>query len=85
MRRNTINRLLTFGAIIVLAHPSQIRCSLTHRAQRVGGMMHIIVADMDKLGKLYNDDAIVITKGMPQSGDGIQKFFSGSSQRLGRS
>lgn len=33
--------------------------------------------DMDALGKLYTNDAIVITKGMPQSGDGIQKFFSG--------
>jgi len=33
--------------------------------------------DMDNLGKLYTADAIVVTKGMPQSGDGIQKFFSG--------
>lgn len=33
--------------------------------------------DMDALGKLYTSDAVVVTKGMPQSGDGIQKFFSG--------
>lgn len=33
--------------------------------------------DMDNLGKLYTTDAIVVTKGMPQSGDGIPKFFSG--------
>lgn len=32
---------------------------------------------MAALSKLYGTDAIVITKGMPQSGDGIQKFFSG--------
>ena len=33
--------------------------------------------DMDALSKLYTTDAIVVTKGMSQSGDGIQKFFSG--------
>jgi uncharacterized protein (TIGR02246 family) len=33
--------------------------------------------DMDTLSKLYTTDAIVVTKGMPQSGEGIQKFFSG--------
>lgn len=33
--------------------------------------------DMDSLSKLYGTDAIVVTKGMTQSGDGIQKFFSG--------
>lgn len=33
--------------------------------------------DMDALSKLYTGDAIVVTKGMPQSGEGIQKFFSG--------
>jgi uncharacterized protein (TIGR02246 family) len=33
--------------------------------------------DMDALSKLYSADALVVTKGMPQSGDGIQKFFSG--------
>ncbi|GJD78488.1 YybH family protein [Methylobacterium gregans] len=33
--------------------------------------------DMDALSKLYTNDAIVVTKGMPQSGEGIQKFFSG--------
>jgi uncharacterized protein (TIGR02246 family) len=33
--------------------------------------------DMEALGKLYTPDAIVVTKGMPQSGEGIQKFFSG--------
>lgn len=33
--------------------------------------------DMSALGKLYTTDAIVATKGMPQSGEGIQKFFSG--------
>lgn len=33
--------------------------------------------DMDKLAKLYAPDAIVITKGAPQTSDGIPKFFSG--------
>lgn len=33
--------------------------------------------DMDSLSKLYISDAIVVTRGMPQSGDGIPKFFSG--------
>jgi ketosteroid isomerase-like protein len=32
--------------------------------------------NMDALGKLYTADAIVVTKGMPQSGDKIQTFFS---------
>lgn len=33
--------------------------------------------DMDALSKLYTSDAIVITKGASQSGEGIPKFFSG--------
>lgn len=33
--------------------------------------------DMEALSRLYTPDAIVVTKGMPQSGEGIQKFFSG--------
>ncbi len=33
--------------------------------------------DMDALSKLYAADAVVVTKGQPQSGEGIAKFFSG--------
>ena len=33
--------------------------------------------DMDALAKLYTPDAIVVTKGAPQTADGIQKFFAG--------
>jgi uncharacterized protein (TIGR02246 family) len=33
--------------------------------------------DMDRLSKLYAADAIVVTKGQPQSGPGIATFFSG--------
>ena len=33
--------------------------------------------DMDRLSKLYAADAIVVTKGQPQSGTGIATFFSG--------
>ncbi|MBN4098238.1 MULTISPECIES: SgcJ/EcaC family oxidoreductase [Methylobacterium] len=33
--------------------------------------------DMDALAKLYTPDAIVVTKGAPQTSDGIQKFFAG--------
>ena len=33
--------------------------------------------DTDKLGKLYTSEAIVVTKGKPQSGEDIGKFFSG--------
>lgn len=33
--------------------------------------------DMDTLAKLYTPDAIVVTKGMPQTSDGIPKFFAG--------
>ena len=33
--------------------------------------------DMDTLAKLYTPDAIVVTKGGPQTSDGIQKFFAG--------
>jgi uncharacterized protein (TIGR02246 family) len=33
--------------------------------------------DMDTLAKLYTPDAIVVTKGAPQTSDGIQKFFAG--------
>ena len=33
--------------------------------------------DMGKLSKLYTADAIVVTKGQPQSGAGIVTFFTG--------
>lgn len=77
MRRNTLIPLLIFGAIIV-SSPS-ISDTPQSDAQSAASRWDDAYnsGDMDKLGKFYTDDAIVITKGMPQSGDGIQKFFSG--------
>lgn len=37
--------------------------------------------NMKDLEGLYTKDAIVVTKGMPQTGDGIQKFFSGLKEK----
>ena len=37
--------------------------------------------EMDTLAALYTPDAVVVTKGKPQSGEDIQKFFSGMKSK----
>lgn len=77
MRQTLAFRMIALG-MLAIASPAQSDAMQTE-AQSAATKWDEAYnkGDMDTLSKLYTNDAIVVTKGMPQSGEGIQKFFSG--------
>ncbi len=77
MRQTFAFRMIALG-MLAIASPAQSDAMQTE-AQSAATKWDEAYnkGDMDTLSKLYTNDAIVVTKGMPQSGEGIQKFFSG--------
>lgn len=77
MRRNFALPMMALGMLVVTspAQSDTLQADAQSAATKWDDAYNS--GDMDTLGKLYTTDAVVVTKGMPQSGEGIQKFFSG--------
>lgn len=70
--------LLAIGTVVMSAHPV-LADQNVQDAQKAADKWDSTYnsGNMTELVKLYSPDAIVVTKGQPQNGEGIENFFSG--------
>ena len=76
----TRSALLTAALLLPnLAHADNVQAEAQSAADKWDKAYNS--GNMDGLAGTYSKDAVVVTKGAPQTGEGIQKFFSGLKEK----